>query len=139
MDMAAGPWETPNPHQQGQYPESLTAILPPEDEEYLAWLADLCWPEDEYFELEEEWREELEAGFPIDDTGHATCPGCLRRSVDVWPCGTCGRLLHTACGTGMRQRPVTRYRTRDMEGEEVVAEWICTNCESVVGLDTEPS
>ncbi|WP_433337088.1 hypothetical protein [Spirillospora sp. CA-294931] len=36
----------------GEYPESMTAELEPGDEEYLAFLADNLWPEDEYLELE---------------------------------------------------------------------------------------
>jgi hypothetical protein len=34
------------------HPESMTAVLDPGDEEYLAWLADQLWPEDEYMDLE---------------------------------------------------------------------------------------
>ncbi|MFI0445893.1 hypothetical protein [Actinomadura sp. 6N118] len=34
----------------GGYPESMTAELDPGDEEYLAWLADSLWPEDEYLD-----------------------------------------------------------------------------------------
>ncbi|MBO2451176.1 hypothetical protein J4573_29065 [Actinomadura barringtoniae] len=33
-----------------EYPESMTAELDPGEEEYLAWLADDLWPEDEYLE-----------------------------------------------------------------------------------------
>lgn len=139
MDMAAGPWEPPNPSDDGQYPESLTAALDPEDEEYLAWLADQCWPEDEYLDLEEEWREELDLGTSAEVSSRVACPGCHREGLDVWPCRSCGQLLHAACGNGMRQRLVRPYRTRDMDGEAVVAEWICTGCSSIVGLDTEPS
>lgn len=40
--------EPPRP----EYPESMTAELDPGDEEYLAWLADQLWPEDEYLESE---------------------------------------------------------------------------------------
>ncbi|MFC5747959.1 hypothetical protein [Actinomadura rugatobispora] len=36
----------------GPYPESLTAELDPWDEEYLAFLADALWPEDEYLDME---------------------------------------------------------------------------------------
>jgi hypothetical protein len=34
------------------HPESMTAVLAPGEEEYLAWLADQLWPEDEYLALE---------------------------------------------------------------------------------------
>ncbi|MBX6769910.1 MAG: hypothetical protein IRY90_22620 [Actinomadura rubrobrunea] len=34
------------------HPESMTAVLDPADEEYLAWLADHLWPEDEYLDVE---------------------------------------------------------------------------------------
>ncbi|XVQ08541.1 hypothetical protein ACQP1W_39210 [Spirillospora sp. CA-255316] len=36
----------------GPYPESLTAELDPWEEEYLAFLADDLWPEDEYLDME---------------------------------------------------------------------------------------
>jgi hypothetical protein len=36
----------------GPYPESLTAELDPGDEEYLAFLANELWPEDEYLDME---------------------------------------------------------------------------------------
>lgn len=36
--------------EDGEYPESMTAELDPGEEEYLAWLADDLWPEDEYLE-----------------------------------------------------------------------------------------
>ncbi|MFG2000893.1 hypothetical protein ACGFNU_17280 [Spirillospora sp. NPDC048911] len=36
----------------GGHPESMTAELDPGDEEYLAWLADSLWPEDEYLDLD---------------------------------------------------------------------------------------
>ncbi|WP_019634368.1 hypothetical protein [Actinomadura atramentaria] len=38
------------------YPESLTAVLDPADEEYLAWLAAHHWPDDEYLDLERSWQ-----------------------------------------------------------------------------------
>ncbi|MEU5879058.1 hypothetical protein [Spirillospora sp. NPDC047279] len=38
------------PPADGAYPESMTAELDPGDEEYLAWLADHLWPEDEYLD-----------------------------------------------------------------------------------------
>ncbi|GAA4058384.1 MULTISPECIES: hypothetical protein [Actinomadura] len=40
------------PDGAGGYPESMTAVLDPADEEYLAWLADHLWPEDEYLDVE---------------------------------------------------------------------------------------
>jgi hypothetical protein len=133
--------------EQARHPESLTAILEPHAEEYLAWLADHHWPNDEYLE-ERHWRIEFEltpeAGPNARADGPRTaasseCPQCRRPGEDVWPCRTCARLLHSACGHGMRRRPVTRpYRTRDMSSETVIAEWICTDCSSVVALDVHP-
>jgi hypothetical protein len=145
-----------------EHPESLTAVLDPAAEEYLAWLADHHWPADEYLELERGWEvdrgRQAGWGWQIDrgrqaDRGdwpaglgpyepapiRSTCPQCLRHSDDVWPCWTCGRMLHSACGHGLRRRPVRRpYRTRDMSAEAAVtAEWICTDCSCVVGLDVE--
>jgi hypothetical protein len=123
------------------YPESLSATLEPEAEAYLAWLADHHWPADEYLELERHWRMEL--GQDVDeDAGHADdhsrCPACLEPGYDVWPCRTCARLLHASCGHGMRRRQVAEpYRTRDMDSEAVIAEWVCTNCSSVVALDVD--
>jgi hypothetical protein len=123
------------------YPESLSATLEPEAEAYLAWLADHHWPADEYLGLERDWRMELgqdigeEAGHA---DGHSPCPGCLGPGYDVWPCRTCARLLHASCGHGMRRRQVAEpYRTRDMGPEAVIAEWVCTNCSSVVALDVD--
>jgi hypothetical protein len=115
------------------HPESMVEVLEPEAEEYLAWLADRHWPADEYLDLERDWRAELDpAGLP------EPCPGCRRHDEDVWPCRMCGRLLHSGCGHGMRRRRVDDpYRTRDMQAEAVIAEWICTNCSSVVGLDLD--
>jgi hypothetical protein len=43
---------TPRPADPGPYPESLTAELDPLDEEYLAFLANELWPEDEYLDME---------------------------------------------------------------------------------------
>ncbi|GAA2417417.1 hypothetical protein GCM10010191_30050 [Actinomadura vinacea] len=40
------------PADPGTYPESLTAELDPWDEEYLAFLADMLWPDDEYLDME---------------------------------------------------------------------------------------
>ncbi|WP_116025264.1 hypothetical protein [Thermomonospora umbrina] len=119
----------------GGYPESMTEVLEPDAEEYLAWLADRHWPADEYLDMEREWREEYDpAGLP---EAHR-CPGCQERGEDVWPCRMCGLLLHSGCGHGMRRRRVHRpYQTRDMQAEAVIAEWICTNCSSVVGLDLD--
>jgi hypothetical protein len=119
------------------HPESLTAVLGPGDEEYLAWLADHHWPGDEYLDLENEWLTELEFGEPADHYESPLCPQCNLRREDVWPCPTCGRLLHSSCGHGMRRRTVDRpYRTHGTN-EAVIAEWICTGCTSVVGLDVD--
>ncbi|GLZ05019.1 hypothetical protein Acsp03_24850 [Actinomadura sp. NBRC 104412] len=42
----------PSPADPGPYPESLTTELDPLDEEYLAFLANELWPEDEYLDME---------------------------------------------------------------------------------------
>ncbi|MCW2899468.1 MAG: hypothetical protein JWO67_1733 [Streptosporangiaceae bacterium] len=132
------PTRTP---EQDRYLESLTASLEAGAEEYLAWLADHHWPGDEYLDLERDWRAESGAAEPAADhagAGRSACPGCLGPSKDVWPCRTCGRLLHHACGHGMRRRLVRRpYRTRDMDSESVIAEWVCTDCAAVVALDVD--
>lgn len=47
---------------QNVHPESMTAELDPADEEYLAFLADRLWPEDEYLELEHTTDGEEESG-----------------------------------------------------------------------------
>ncbi|HEY8480990.1 MAG TPA: hypothetical protein VIL71_14285 [Spirillospora sp.] len=123
---------------ESEHPESLTAVLGPGDEEYLAWLADHHWPNDEYLDLEREWLEEL--GLPDPDLHRLSplCPHCKLRREDVWPCPTCGRLLHPSCGHGMRRRRVERpYRTHGTDSEAVVGEWFCTGCASVVGLDVD--
>lgn len=44
------------------HPESMTAELDPGDEEYLAYLADALWPDDEYAELEHTTDGEEEPG-----------------------------------------------------------------------------
>ncbi|MEV0665706.1 hypothetical protein AB0I58_30290 [Spirillospora sp. NPDC050365] len=44
------------------HPESMTAELDPGDEEYLAFVADELWPDDEYLELEHTTDGEEEAG-----------------------------------------------------------------------------
>ncbi|MFI0445889.1 hypothetical protein [Actinomadura sp. 6N118] len=120
------------------HPESLTAVLEPGAEEYLAWLADHCWPGDEYLELELEWLNELGTFEAPDLTEVPPCPQCHRRREDVWPCPQCGRLLHSSCGHGMRRRQVEHpYRTHGTNSEAVIAEWICTGCTSVVGLDVD--
>ncbi|MFC5181339.1 hypothetical protein [Actinomadura harenae] len=121
----------------GGHPESLTAELEPAAEEYLAWLADHHWPADDYLDLEQQWRHELGL---LDLTEVPHCPSCRLRREDVWPCPRCGRLLHSSCGHGMRRRQVNQpYRALGLgsEPEAVVAEWICTGCASVVGLDVE--
>ncbi|MFI0371802.1 hypothetical protein ACH35V_28395 [Actinomadura sp. 1N219] len=121
-----------------EHPESLTAVLGPGDEEYLAWLADHHWPGDEYLDLEHEWLGELEPGGPAGPYESPLCPRCDLRCEDVWPCPTCGRVLHSSCGHGMRRRQVDRpYRTHGTNPEAVIAEWICTGCASVVGLDVD--
>ncbi|WP_207945296.1 hypothetical protein [Actinomadura rubrisoli] len=120
------------------HPESLTAVLDPGDEEYLAWLADHHWPADEYLDLEHEWRGELDHGEPAEHYESPMCPQCNQRREDVWPCPKCGRLLHSSCGHGMRRRWVERpYRTHGTNPEAVIAEWICIGCTSVVGLDVD--
>ncbi|GAA3959492.1 hypothetical protein GCM10023085_47390 [Actinomadura viridis] len=146
------------------HPESLTAVLDSTSEEYLAWLADHHWPADEYLDLELEWRNEFastelpgppagtEPRFPVlrDFADHGDlldcsqpyqtplCPQCRLRREDVWPCPKCGRLLHSTCGHGMRRRrPAHPYRTRATDPEAVTAEWICTGCRSIVGLDVD--
>lgn len=119
------------------YPESLTAVLGRGEEEYLAWLAYHHWPEDEYLALEEIWCEEIEAA---GDQGPVAtvCPRCRHVADDLWPCRTCGRTLHATCGHGMHRRPLARpYRTPDMGTESVTAEWLCTGCRTVIGLDVD--
>ncbi|MFC4055026.1 hypothetical protein ACFOY4_35515 [Actinomadura syzygii] len=44
------------------HPESMTAELDPVDEEYLAFLADELWPDDEYLEPEPSTDGEEESG-----------------------------------------------------------------------------
>ena len=44
------------------HPESMTAELDPADEEYLAFLADELWPDDEYLEPEHTTDGEEESG-----------------------------------------------------------------------------
>ncbi|MEU4822195.1 hypothetical protein ACLQ2P_21435 [Actinomadura citrea] len=44
------------------HPESMTAELDPGDEEYLAFVADELWPDDEYLELEHTTDGEEESG-----------------------------------------------------------------------------
>ncbi|WP_243708584.1 hypothetical protein [Actinomadura sp. GC306] len=126
------------PRPEKEHPESLTAVLGPGDEEYLAWLADHHWPGDEYLDLEYEWLEEL--GLPDPGAHYLSplCPHCNLRREDVWPCPSCGRLLHSSCGHGMRRRRVDRpYRTHGADSEAVVGEWLCTGCTSVVGLEVD--
>ncbi|MCW2948861.1 MAG: hypothetical protein JWR24_5578 [Actinoallomurus sp.] len=122
----------------GGYPESMTAYLASDAEEYLAWLADHHWPDDEYLELERHWRVELDPFGVHGIAGCPVCPGCRRPGDDVWPCHECGLLMHSSCGYGMRRRKIARpYRTRDMRSESVIAEWLCNRCASVVGLDVD--
>ncbi|MCO5967466.1 hypothetical protein NDW01_03585 [Actinoallomurus sp. WRP6H-15] len=132
---SAAPEPEPEPELNG-HPESMTAVLPPGDEEYLAWLADHSWPNDDYLDLERLWRAELEP-ITVDHDG-PVCPGCERAGDDVWPCPNCGLLVHSTCGHGMRRRKISKpYRTRDMDTESVVAEWVCRRCASIVGLDVD--
>ncbi|GAB3981544.1 hypothetical protein GCM10029978_082770 [Actinoallomurus acanthiterrae] len=47
-------------------------------------------------------------------------------------------MVHSTCGHGMRRRKIAKpYRTRDMDSESVVAEWVCCRCASIVGLDVD--
>jgi hypothetical protein len=55
------PLPAPDPP-PGEHPESMTAELDPGDEEYLAFLADELWPDDEYLELEHTTDGEEESG-----------------------------------------------------------------------------
>jgi hypothetical protein len=126
---------TPPPDSPSVHPESLTAVLDVGEEEYLAWLADHHWPADEYLDMEAEWIIEDDLPDPLDTP---LCPQCRLRREDVWPCPQCGRLLHSSCGHGMRRRQVDRpYRAHGAGSEAVVAEWLCTGCTSVVGLDVD--
>ncbi|WP_433337098.1 hypothetical protein [Spirillospora sp. CA-294931] len=120
------------------HPESLTAVLEPGAEEYLAWLADHHWPADEYLDLEQDWKVELATIEAPDLHGTPLCPQCRLQREDVWPCPTCGRLLHSSCGHGMHRRRVNHpYRAHGINSEAVIAEWICTGCTSVVALDVD--
>jgi hypothetical protein len=122
--------------QARRHPESMTANLAADAEEYLAWLADHHWPDDEYLDLERGWRSDLDPLGTYDD--HPVCPSCRRPGHDVWPCHQCGLMMHSSCGYGMRREKIAKpYRTRDMGSESVIAEWRCNRCESVVGLDVD--
>ncbi|GAA4152156.1 hypothetical protein [Actinomadura keratinilytica] len=62
-DRLGAPGRPGGPDGPGGHPESMTAVLDPADEEYLAWLADHLWPEDEYLDAELEMGDgEEEAG-----------------------------------------------------------------------------
>src|SRR5262245_39212016 len=63
------------------HPESMTANLASDAEEYLAWLADHHWPDDEYLELERSWQSEFDPLDTYDD--RPVCPGCQRPGHDV--------------------------------------------------------
>jgi hypothetical protein len=118
-----------------RHPESMTAHLAADAEEYLAWLADHHWPDDEYLDLEHDWRVDLD---PLRAYDEPVCPGCRRTGHDVWPCHECGLMMHSTCGYGMRRKKISKpYRTRDMGAESVIAEWLCERCASVVGLDVD--
>ena len=62
MPSAAGHEPPPERPPQDVHPESMSAELDPGDEEYLAFLADALWPEDEYAELEHTTDGEEESG-----------------------------------------------------------------------------
>lgn len=51
-DRSPGAPDDAEPPSYSAYPESMTAELDPWDEEYLAWLADDLWPDDEYAEFD---------------------------------------------------------------------------------------
>src|SRR3954454_24983315 len=96
-----------------RHPESMTANLAGDAEEYLAWLADHHWPDDEYLDLERGWRSDLDPFGSHEDA--PVCPGCRFPGDDVWPCHECGLVMHSTCGYGMRRKKITKpYRTRDM-------------------------
>jgi hypothetical protein len=134
--MAARRRESVSKGSARRHPESMTAHLAADAEEYLAWLADHHWPDDEYLDLERGWRSELDP-FGTDED-RSVCPGCHRHGNDVWPCHECGLLMHSTCGYGMRRKKISKpYRTRDMVSESVIAEWRCSRCTSVVGLDVD--
>jgi hypothetical protein len=119
-----------------RHPESMTANLAGDAEEYLAWLADHHWPDDEYLDLERGWRSDFDPFGAYEDG--PVCPGCHRSGHDVWPCHECGLMMHSSCGYGMWRRKIAKpYRTRDMGSESVIAEWLCNRCASVVGLDVD--
>ncbi|MFB4314390.1 hypothetical protein [Actinomadura sp. 21ATH] len=135
---AARPPAAPAADGAAEHPESLTAVLDPGSEEYLAWLADHLWPADEYLDLELEWRNEYASTELPEGYEEPLCPQCRLRREDVWPCPQCGRLLHSSCGHGMRRRRLAHpYRTHAPDPEAVIAEWICTGCLSIVGLDVD--
>lgn len=132
------------PPEPDVYPESLTAVLGRDEEAYLAWLADHHWPDDEYLALEEDWAADAAPEGPVapappaSSLSPADCPRCRQPADDAWPCHTCGRTLHASCGLGMHRRRLDRpYRTPDMRDESVTAEWVCTGCRTVIGLDVE--
>jgi hypothetical protein len=64
-----------------RHPESMTAHLAAGAEEYLAWLADHHWPDDEYLDLERGWRSDLDPFGTYEDG--PMCPGCHRPGHDV--------------------------------------------------------
>ncbi|MEU6749580.1 hypothetical protein ABZ914_25485 [Spirillospora sp. NPDC046719] len=61
-DPAPDPAAASSPVPGGVHPESMTAELDPDDEEYLAFLANELWPEDEYLEPEHTTDGEEESG-----------------------------------------------------------------------------
>ncbi|WP_433478638.1 hypothetical protein ACQPZP_17360 [Spirillospora sp. CA-142024] len=56
------PRPAPDPPPDAGHPESMTAELDPGDEEYLAFLANELWPDDEYLEPEHSTDGEEESG-----------------------------------------------------------------------------
>src|SRR4051812_28541949 len=43
-----------------RHPESMTETLAADAEEYLAWLADRHWPDDDYLDLERGWQSDVD-------------------------------------------------------------------------------
>ncbi|WUH96188.1 hypothetical protein OHR68_21610 [Spirillospora sp. NBC_00431] len=60
--LALDPDPPPSGASPTAHPESMTAELDPADEEYLAFLADALWPDDEYLEPEHTTDGEEEPG-----------------------------------------------------------------------------
>src|SRR3569833_874104 len=62
-----------------RHPESMTANLAADTEEYLAWLADHHWPEDKKHNHKHSKQHEID---PFDV--RPVCPGCRQPGHDVW-------------------------------------------------------